>query len=206
MGAQPLHLFGATLHSQVTAGGPVYHVPIADMAGLNTKLGLLQTAIDDAAEAEANYRSKVANKEAKRQEVVDAVSLVAKSIYGDATLTDALIAATGLAVHDHGPSPVVPQEPTELAAAAFSNGTVDLRWERNGNPYGVVFVVETSPDGANWKFVTSTKRRRLTLTEFQPGTLAWFRVRATTAAQQSVWSASASIYGPVEPVALTLAA
>lgn len=205
LGAEPLQTFGVALFAQVDGDTP-YEIPagqLTALSGANTALG---TAINAAQEAENAYHAAVAAKETARQSLVSAISAVAGTIYANSALTEAEIAATGLAVHDTTRSPVPVFSVTNTTIAAAADGTALLEWDRNGNAYGVLFEVESSTNGATWTLWTSTKRRRITLSGVTPGVTRWFRVRASTSAAASPWCVPFAAYGPEESVQLQIAA
>lgn len=205
MGSEALETFGLALFAQVDGDTP-YQIPagqLTALSGANTALG---AAINAAQEAENAYHAAIAAKETARQNLVSAISAVAGTIYANSALTDAEIAATGLAVHDTTRSPVPVYSVTNATIAAAADGTAILEWDRNGNAYGVLFEVESSTNGTTWTLWTSTKRRRITLSGVTPGVTRWFRVRATTSSSASAWCVPVAAYGPEESVQLQLAA
>jgi hypothetical protein len=118
-----------------------------------------------------------------------------------------MIAAAGFAVHDTSGTAVVPNQPVDLLATPFSDGTVSLRWGRNGNPNGVSFLIEAREDGSSeWEFVASTTKARLTVNGFAPGEPRWFRVVATKNDLSSLPSNEAPIYPVGGATTLSVAA
>ncbi len=207
LGAEPLLTFSGTAYAVISGSPLLYGITPALLTNLAAANTALDTAISDASAAEAAFHAAVAEKNTAMQDVINGLSAISPGIYNNTALTDGQIAATGFQPRDHERTPVVPQTPTDLIANAFANGTVNLSWNRNGNPYGVIFVIEASFDGSAWVQVGSTKTRSTTLSGFQPGTTRWFRIRSTTKSQQSANSTSVAIYGTgEESVTLQLAA
>jgi len=117
----------------------------------------------------------------------------------------------GLTVHDKTPSTIGVFTPVDFVASGDGNGTVKMRWGRNGNKRGCTFLIELSYDsGATWQIVGGTTKAKKTLTGVSIRPTA-FRVRAERNGQISAPSSSSTVYlqadvaEPVEPP-LTLAA
>ena len=139
------------------------------------------------------YRSAVQLQNTDRAELISNIALLAKQMYNKAGITNAQIAATGLAVHDSASSPIMPTQPTNLFATAFADGSVHLKWTKN-NPYGVTFFIEASVDGGAWTQVFATKRGSLKLYGFPAGTTTSFRIKAENRGIVSASSNESIIY------------
>jgi hypothetical protein len=166
----------------------------------------LNTKVNDAVAAEAAFRAAIQAKLTARETALDNVSLCAGLMYATPGVTNEMVAAAGFQPRDVVPTPIFPVEVTSLVATPYANGTVKLEWNRNGNPYGVEFVIETSADGSSWSQHAVTKRKSLTLQGFTPGVTKWFRIRATNRGLYSAPSTSTVIYGGGEGVELSIAA
>ena len=83
---------------------------------------------------------------------------------------------------------------------------MNLSWNRNGNPYSVSFVVESSADGTNWSTAAYTGKRTAMLEGYAPGVKTYFRVRATHRNVASLPSNTFAIYDTGESVELQIAA
>ena len=83
-----------------------------------------------------------------------------------------------------------------LRADPNANGSVKLKWDRNGNAQTTMFVVETSADGAAWTFLKTTTRCSYLAEGFAPGAAAYFRVTATTSTASSLPSLPVGVYAP----------
>lgn len=206
LGAEDLHTFGAQAHTVLNANPLIYNIPPGDLTALNAAVTGLASSITAGAAAEAAFRAAIEDKKADMQTVVALLSKISPKLYTNSSLSDAQIAATGYEPRDHERTPVVPQTPINLVANPCADATVDIYWARNGNPYGVIFVIEASADGIAWTQVMSTKRRRIVLTGFTPGVKKSLRVTATTATSSSVPSTSVTIYGTEGEGFLALAA
>lgn len=206
MSAEDLHTFGAQAYTVLNANPLIYNIPPGDLTALNAAVTGLASSITVGAAAEATFRSAIEDKHADMRTLVQALSKISPKLYTNSSLSDAQIAATGYQPRDHERTPVVPQTPINLVANPCADATVDIYWGRNGNPYGVIFVVEASADGIAWTQVSSTKRRRIVLTGYTPGVKKSLRVTATTNTSASVPSTSVTIYGTGEEGFLQIAA
>ncbi len=190
-----LQAMAGVVNSTMSTSAAAYGVSGAQAAALNTAFTEFGTARSDAASAEADFHSAIEDKSAAREALLANLSTIAKVIYNNTAVTPAMIAAAGYQPRDEERTPVVPQTPTDFQAEPFANGTVQFGWGRNGNPYGVVFVLEHSPNGTSWSQIWSGRQSKAKLEGFTPGVLGWFRVRARTATLFSDWSTPEAIYG-----------
>lgn len=177
MGASPT-TYGATA-AQVTA-----------LTTANTTFGTDLTNTEAAKEA---YKAAVRTQEDDRAVLVNNVALLARQMYNKSGITDAQVAATGLAVRDHTRTNIMPTQPTNLLATPYADGSVDLKWTKN-NPYGVTFFIEASIDGGAWTQVFATKRGSIKLYGFTPGTPTSFRIKAENRGVVSAASNESEIY------------
>jgi hypothetical protein len=183
-----------------------YGLTAGQVTALQTAGTALQTKITAAVAAEAAFRAAIQDKLAARETALSNVGLCAGLMYATPTVTDTMVAAAGFSPRDTSPTPVIPQQPTDLVATPFATGQAKLAWGRNGNPYGVEFIIEASDNGVSWTQISVTKRKSLTLDGFAPGVTKWFRVKASNRGLTSAASSSAAIYGGDDSVELSLAA
>lgn len=135
---------------------------------------------DAAAAATAKNAAKVAFDalEASRKTLNANIALLAKQMYAK-PLTDAQVQTTGLQPRDKVRTPHNPITPTAFGATPNADGSVSFVWNRNGNPSGAVFIIESSVEGGPWNAVFSTKRTRISVAGFAPGIETATRIRAT---------------------------
>lgn len=180
-------------HSVIGGDIAGYGVTPAQVAALDAGKTALTDAITDLANAKAAYEAALAARDAGRGATLDALSNIGATIYNNAAVSSAMLADAGYAIHAKGKSTILPRVITELMASPDGSGNANLRWSRNGNKPGVVFVLEQSPDGSAWHQVHTTTKAKATITGLAVGAAAWFRVRAT---KNEVWSL------PSDPVAI----
>ena len=192
-----------------TVVGPTpatYGCTAAQVTTLNNATSDLVSALANLDAAKALYRSAVETKNAAHAATISAIADIAGEVYATETLSSAQIAATGLAVHDDGPSPSYPQEVTDVVATPYANATVKLQWNRGTNPPGTTFIIEKSTDNVNWTLVQLATRSKATLSNFAPGVPMWFRITASKNEVNATPSFPVAIYGATSSVELEIAA
>jgi len=175
-----------------------YGVSTTQLNAVHTGGTTLNTDLTAVTNAKAQYHATVQAKDAEQKVLVNSIAALAKTVYANPAVTDAMIAALGLAPRK-SPSKNTPVQPLSLTATPNADGTVKLKWNRNGNASTIIFVIETSADGSHWDLVKATNRTSYTAFGFDPGVLAWFRVTATTSTASSAPSTAVAIYGPAAP-------
>lgn len=200
-----------TLAGQVTAAvGPIptiYGTTAGVVTAITSQTELLL-------EAETVYEAqKVAltaakeDRDTQQAALVSQVAALARTIYAKQGLTNAQIAATGLAVHDSVPSPSGVSTPSDFNAVPSADGQCKMKWNRNGNGAGTTFIIQSSADGEAWATIFTTTKASSTLGYFAPGEIRYFRVLAQRGGEVSWPSETVGIYLPTtSTVNLLLAA
>lgn len=178
----------------------VYGASSGQVGALGEAVFLLESKVAEAEAARVASKAATAAQNSAREDLIAQVSVLARQMFAKTGMTPGLVTATGLVPHDEIQSPIEPDEPTYLIATPFADGQVKLEWKRNANPYGVIFVIEASIDGAPWAQVFATKRATVKIPGFTPGVKTTFRVKASNRGQFSAPSLPATIYAP-EPTA-----
>ncbi|MEQ1823784.1 MAG: fibronectin type III domain-containing protein [Fimbriimonadaceae bacterium] len=160
----------------------------------NTTFGSDITAV---ANAKAAWQAAVDTQNANRKALIASMNVLAKAAYAK-PVTDAQLAAAGLAIRDSKPTPIIPQQPTGLATTPNADGSVFLKWTKN-NPYGVTYFIEASVEGGVWGQVYATKRGSITISGFAPGVETAFRVKAENRGIMSLPSNESIIYPASAP-------
>lgn len=175
-------------------GAPTSYGLTAIQAGtVTTTAAAYNTAITNFNTAKADLAAAAQAKAAAKQNLVNLIAEFAKIAYAYPNITDQLLADAGLAIYKT-PGTITPQTPTSLVANPFATGDVELTWNRNGNPYGVSFGIETKGETGDWEMIMVTDATKFTVTGFTPGTAAWFRIVAINRGIRSTPSLEVSIY------------
>lgn len=199
-----LAVFAQNMKDAILAN-PAYGIPAGTTTALQTAIDALKTAIEAADAARSAFHASVVTKDTNNTTVVNQVAAIAKTLYANAAITGTMFANAGLAVHDTEPTPVTPVQPLNLTATPSWDGSVALKWFRNGNPQGVGFLIEGSSDGSTWNVLTTTTKAGASVSGFTPGAAFRFRIRATKNEITTLPSNEAVIY-PSGGEALSIAA
>ncbi len=90
--------------------------------------------------------------------------------------------------HNPDRSTTAPTVPQDLVAKANAEGFVTLKWKRNGNPTGTVFIIESqSAPGGAWTQVGAVTTAKFEW-QAEVGHFIGFRVKATRTKQSSQFS------------------
>lgn len=183
-----------------------YAVQSGQLTALDSGRTALQTSIDGVTTAKAALAAAVQAKNAARETTLNALGSIGATIYNAPGVTNEMLAAAGYAIHDSTRSPVLPVSVSNVVAVPNSNGTVLLKWSRNGNPYGVQFAVEVRTADGAWEWVSSPTRTRITLTGMTPGVTRYCRVIAFKNGIYAIPSEPVVVYPPEGEEALAIAA
>lgn len=162
--------------------------------------------INTAALLENDRKAAVAAKDAKREEVLDSFLPIVKKLYANPAVSDQMLAKIGLAERPTMGRRSTPQAPTQLDAVAFANGSVKLRWNRNGNTTATVFTIWASTPAGGWAQAWTGTTTRVTLNGFTPGVERSFKVTASVNNRTSADSNVETIYFGGDGVELDVAA
>ncbi len=151
--------------------------------------------IENSATAHANAKATTSTKNAKRQQVLDSIRAMTMIVYADPSVDDTLLNKAGFSPRPVYGSRTSPRMVTNVTSQAFANGSVNLKWSRNGNSTSAQFTIWAKGATGNWAPVASTNKVKITLTGFTPGVFKQFYVTSTVNNQTSLPSAETSIYG-----------
>ena len=197
---------GTTTKTAIAGSEASYGLLPGDTTALNSDVVDFNKSITDAENARAAAQSLTQDKDAKRQALLAELTGIAKKVYANPAVTNAMLVEAGFAPRSTTRTPIVPVTPANLVANAFVNGDVKLTWDKAGNKYGVVFQVEAKSETGDWTIVATTTQSKIALTGYAPGTAAWFRVRATKNGIITTGSNEVSIYHSSSTPSLQIAA
>jgi len=101
----------------------------------------------------------------------------------------------GFDADDVTPSLIAAQTPTDLIVQGASSGTNALKFNRNGNKTGTIFIIEAKIGAATgYAMVGTTTKTNFNHTGQTPGVKAMYRVRAQRGDQFSDYSNEAVVY------------
>jgi hypothetical protein len=152
-----------------------------DITTLTTVQGTYGTAYSAMVTARAAAKGATSTKNTAHSALIADLRSLARRIYAIPGIDPALIADLGLPVHSGTRTPVVPSAPSSLVALAQANGDVQLKWNRSGNPRGVVFWLEEKTETGDWTLFGTTLKRTHVQSGQTPGETKYYRVRASSA-------------------------
>lgn len=182
-----------------------YGVTAAQANAIETGADTIDASVTDITTKKAGLAAAFDEKAVNRQSTITALNVVAGIIYNNPGVTTAMLLEAGYSPRDTTPTTIIPFPATELLANPFADGSVELKWARNGNPQGVIFNVEVRSEGDTWSQLASTTKAKITVNGFAPGVSKWFRVVATKNDLVALPSNEAPIYFE-EELALEIAA
>ncbi|MGE0000752.1 MAG: hypothetical protein AB7F50_03170 [Fimbriimonadaceae bacterium] len=178
----------------------------AELTEISTATSQFNAAITAQQTARANAIGATALSDlewAEAKAVVGKFNAMFQAIPG---ISPELLGELGLTVPGGGGSVPV-YMPSELSALGCSNGVNTLRWQRNGNETGTIYVVEAAYDGtSDWQIVDNVTRTRFDHADQEPGRFVRYRVFAQRGSTKSAPSGTASVYDPGNSNSLSLAA
>jgi hypothetical protein len=130
-----------------------------DLTGLTADKTSFDTQITAEATAKATQKATTQAKKTARAAAATKARIVVKKIQANPTVSNALKAQLQITVPGNNPSPSGPIAPTGLTVETLATGIKKLSWNRNNNPQGVIFLIETNsiPPTA-WNLVASVTK------------------------------------------------
>lgn len=150
-----------------------------DITTLTTKKTDFATGLNTAIAKHAESKAATDAKNLKRSSLATQLRALARQIQAKPGVTDAVKIQLGLKPSSPIPAPTGPFTPTDLTYEIISETTILLKWNRNGNPQGMNFVIEASPlPDKDYKMIDFTTKAFLEVTYRDPSGKTYFRVRA----------------------------
>jgi hypothetical protein len=172
-----------------------YGLNAALIAEINTNRGTIADGIADQLEKKADAKAATTTLNQLRKDSDNLASRV-KLAMRNANVAAKKFEELGFDADDLTPSSIAPQTPTELTAQGSSGGTNALKFNRNGNKKGAIFIIEAKIGAATgYAIVGTTTKTNFNHTGQTPGVKAMYRVRAQRGDQFSEYSNEAVVYG-----------
>ncbi|MET0753255.1 MAG: fibronectin type III domain-containing protein, partial [Pyrinomonadaceae bacterium] len=106
------------------------------------------------------------------------------------------LAEISIDADEGGKSAIAPQAPVDLLVEGFSSGKNSLKWNRNGNKSGTIFIIEAKTgDETKYAIVGTTTKSAFDHKDQKPGMKQVYRVRAQRGDDFSDYSNEAVVYG-----------
>ncbi len=156
------------------------------------------------------FNTDIALKQQKKEESVAQTALVAnerkdlnkdigllnngfKAIDG---LASNILEEIGLNVNETNFGNVMPSAPSDLVATGTSDGTNSLKWSKNGNRQGTLFIIEAKiGDSTNWVMIDAVTSSAYKHKNQTPGVKIQYRIKAKRGEFESGYTNTAVVYG-----------
>ena len=131
----------------------------ADISTLKTKNADYATKLNIAIAKQAESKAAVEAKNIQKDAVIDTIRILARQVQAKPGVPDNLKSQLGLNIPDSNPASLNPSQPKDLSAEIGLGGLCNLKWNRNSNPQGTIFLVETSISlESEWKIIGTTSK------------------------------------------------
>lgn len=145
---------------------------------------------------EDNLSGKTQEIKFNRKSLNKVAAKIQAALKNDEAISDSFIEQAGFNVDEGSKSPIVPIQPTSLVVTGTSDGTNSLKFNRNGNKQGVLFIIEAKiGDTGEWGMIDAVKTTKFEHKNQTPGVKMQYRVRAKNGELISTASNVAVIYG-----------
>jgi hypothetical protein len=165
---------------------------VEDLAAKQTLLAenlALKQSLDD--------KIKAVNDEIKlvRNESNDIASQISTLVKNDSAVSNSTVEQLGFSANKSVNTSSTPNTPTDLVGKGTSDGINSLKWNRNGNRQGVMFIIEAKiGDAANYVMVSAETGSRFDHINQIPGVKIQYRVKAKRSNAESGFSNVAVVY------------
>ena len=130
-----------------------------DITALKTKNTEYATKLNIAIAKQAESKAATEAKNIQKDAVIDSIRILARQVQAKPGVPDNLKSQLGLNVPDASPSSLTPFPPKDLSAEIGIGGVCLLKWNRNSNSPGTIFLIETSVDTlTNWHLIGTTTK------------------------------------------------
>lgn len=149
-------------------------------------------------------QGEVAGKDQARKIATTTARNFAKQIKGTPGVTPQILGALGI-VSSNSTNPVVPV--TNLSANGCSDGINRLKWNRNGNSTGTMFLIESRFENSTiWNFVAAVTKTSFNHENQTPGQTQYYRIKSTRSGITSNPSDPAVVYSNGDNASISIAA
>jgi hypothetical protein len=144
-----------------------------------------------------NDRVDAVNNDIKllRNDANDIASQISTLVKRDSAVTNSTVEQLGFSANKAVSTSSTPNTPTDLVGKGTSDGINSLKWNRNGNRQGVMFIIEAKiGDAANYTMVDAVTGSRFEHVDQIPGVKIQYRVKAKRSNAESGFSNVAIVY------------
>ena len=142
-----------------TANATALGLGTVDITALKTMNGDLAGKINAAIAKQSEAKAATEAKNIQMDKTVDTVRSMVRQVQAKPGVPDSLKSQLGLNIPDSSPASVHPSQPKDLSAEIGLGGLCHLKWNRNSNPQGTIFLVESSISiDSEWKIIGTTSK------------------------------------------------
>ena len=169
-----------------------------DVTPVSTDKTSFDTAITNNNTKQAEAKAATQQKNTVKTNMSTKIRVLVRKIQANPAVLPQLKAQLGINNGDTVPTPLLPQQPIELVANPSASGVNKLQWNRNGNPFGTTFIIESQENVAlPWIFAGTTTKSKFEHTGQIPGKMLFYRVKAQRNEHLSEPSNVAVVYAGV---------
>jgi len=173
-----------------------------DVTPVSTEKSTFDAAITSNIAKQAEAKAATQKKSTVKTSLNSKIRVLVRKIQANPAVPPELKAQLGINVGDAIPSSIMPQQPLDLMANPSASGVNKLQWNRNGNPFGTVFIIETQDKATSpWAFAGTTTKATFDHNGQIPGRTLFYRVIAQRNDTLSQPSEVVVVYGGTTPVA-----
>ncbi|MBN8689243.1 MAG: hypothetical protein J0L72_00480 [Armatimonadetes bacterium] len=172
--AQDMTVFLANANTYKTVLG----LTTANLAALSSLCEDFQGAVTVVASKKAELSNVTADKNEKKAAARSVINSYAKTWRANAAIPNSVLDALLVPNHNNNGSSTAPTTPKGLTVTINTEGVVTLKWNRSGNIFGTIFIVESAPSAtAEYTTLDVTTKAKV---DFTPvvGQEIWLRVTA----------------------------
>ena len=130
-----------------------------DINTLKTKNADYATKLNIAIAKQAESKAAVEAKNIQKDAVIDTIRILARQVQAKPGVPDNLKSQLGLNIPDSNPASLAPVPPKDLSAEIGLGGLCNLKWNRNSNSQGTIFLIESSIIiDSDWKIIGTTSK------------------------------------------------
>jgi len=150
-----------------------------EITTLTTKKTEYVTGLNNAIAKQSESIAATNNKNLKKANLVMQLRSTAQQIQARPGVPDSIKKQLGLKSSIPTPIPTGPFPPIELSYELISEKVILLKWNRNGNPQGVNFLIEASAlKDKDYKIIDTTTKSSIETSYRDPSGKTYFQVRA----------------------------
>lgn len=145
---------------------------------------------------EDNLAGKIQEIKFKRNFLNKTAAKIQASLKNDFDVSNSFIEQAGFNVSDGVKSVIVPLRPSDLVVTGTSDGINLLKWSRNGNKPGTLYIIEAKTgDDGEWIMIDVVKTLKFEHKNQIPGVKMQYRVKSKRNDTTSTASNVAVVYG-----------